>query len=125
MNTFALGRDVEMLAARDLRRMGYVVHLAGHAAEADAEGKRIPYGRDLYGLFDALAVGNNDTRLVQVKATTGAQPEPKWRRAVERLPQPPGLRYEWWSLAGDGPLWQCWWLVSNDLWTSCSLRCFK
>jgi len=118
VSTFALGRDVEELAARELRQMGYVVHLAGHAADRDTDGNRIPYGRDLFGLFDLLALGAYDAKLVQVKATAGTRPDPKWRRAVELLPHPALPRYEFWTLEGDGPTWTCFTFTHGGEWDS-------
>lgn len=47
---------------------------------------------DMYGLFDMLAIGHGETRLVQVKATSSRVPYTGWFDSVEKWVTESGIR---------------------------------
>ena len=125
MTTYRTGADAEHLAALRLRRLGYVVHLAGYRPEV-RDGKRVPYGADLFivtdtrgkprGLFDLVAVSEQRTRWVQVKNVRSlAKPPAWWCQAVEGLPAAPATSYECWLLTQEPARW-AWWRWKGQGW---------
>lgn|GEM_PF-3933609 len=90
----------------------WCVELERHGAMAWRKGgdQSARFNRDIFGLFDVLALTAFDTILSQVKATRSVpRPTREWWDVFLSMPHPPNLRCLWVWLTPEG-VWQVWML---------------